>query len=462
MIEQIKQNAELMHQLKDIENAKDLADKLTELGFNCSYLTLKNKQQELQDLKDGMAQEKRRLQYDDKATQFGYEAGEYTKDQVVLVRVADVFSPKNILKVPTDGQVLSHTKPTFEAYNLILKSLGLFENKWDYQLISDNDSAIKEKESKIYPLMRQYRSTKHFTLNTIVSENGGGCWDGMPYIYFEKFINHIDDKGLANIAPHDTFFRGDVKLIDPTLMLKQEHLQELLSSCDPVVLQTLKETNLLVLDNNCEENASIQDHVGYVLRYLMNSPFYKCYDHNVNIDSKKGVFSTIVEDAEQRGLSIGTSHYYTKEKKLDELHFARNIAQDQMKYLKFIRDNERFNLTDEQKYYFDRAIEDYDNLTLKAQERGLNLNFTEENAPIPKGFYKEIDGKEFNDTLSICLQLGCLSQEALERAEFYENVDIQVLEEETTKYNEQFREEIKQNIALKEENESVQVEAVEQ
>ena len=314
----------------------------------------------------------------------------------------------------------------------------------------------------MYPCLRQYRSTKHFTLNTLVGDNGGGSWKGMPYIYFEKMAHHLSDKELAHIAPHDTFFRGDVKLVEPTLMLKQEGLNELLSSGDPNVIKTLKDTKLIVLDNNCEENASMSQHVGYVLHYLMNCPCYKCSDHSVNIQSDKGVYSTIVEDAAQRGMTIGGSHFYTKEKKMDDLHFARNVAEDQFKYLQFVRNNEKFNLTDEQKYYFDKAIKDYEAITESAVQKGLNINFTEENTPIRGGFVEGNNGEEYNQTLSLYLNLAGVSEDAFERSEFYENVDLKVLEEETTKYNEQFKEEVKQYISSKEEAPTMQDEAVEQ
>lgn len=101
MIEQIKQNVELMHQLEGIDNTQEYSKKLITLGFKSSYLTLKNKDQELQDLENRVSQEEKKLQYDEKATQFGYETDEYTKDQVMLVRTNDVFSVGNILEALT-------------------------------------------------------------------------------------------------------------------------------------------------------------------------------------------------------------------------------------------------------------------------------------------------------------------------------------------------------------------------
>lgn len=159
-------------------------------------------------------------------------------------------------------------------------------------------------------------------------------------------------------------------------------------------------------------------------------------------------------------MTIGGSHFYTKEKKMDDLHFARNIAEDQFKYLNFVRNNDKFNLSELQIYYFDTAIKEYNDLISRANDKGYNINFTEENTPVPAGYIDGVDGKEFNNAYSTFLNLSVITETAFERSEFYENVDLKVLEEETTKYNEQFKEDIKQmnNVSNNKVVETVQTE----
>lgn len=446
MIETIKLNQEIGNVIKNSTSTEEFVEGLSGLGFNANFFSLKGKGYNLLEMRDGIKEEEERLRYNPDATQFGWLADPYTRDQVVLVRTTADFSIGNFLAVPKDGQLTSHAAiATMPAYYAALRHLGFDREKMDSDEFKANKALIKETEDKMTPLLRQYRSTKHFTLNTLVAPNSGGDWSGMPYIYFERMIHHLNDKNLAHIAPHDTFFRGDVQLVEPTLMLKQQDLEKLLATKDPAIIDTLKQTTLYILENNCEETASIPDHVGYFLREVMNSPYYYCNDHGVNIQSNQGVYATIRDEAKEKGITWGGDHCHSKEKEMDTLHFTRNIAEDYYRYLVFVAGNDKFNLTDEQKEIMNGALERYHSSTkFYTEKRGVRFDFTEENTPAGK-YFSDDEGKEYQETIDGLHDLIAIVEDAFVYSKFYETVDTTVLIEETTRYNEEYAQELASN-----------------
>lgn len=432
--------------LAEVKSAEEMATVLSnEFGFNSSYLTLKGKETTLSDINDSIMEEQRRLSYNPDATQIWGKSG-YSLEDLYLVRASDVFSVGNVLTTPKDGQVLSHMDFAFKANDAAKRAVGLPED-YSYQDYVAKEAEIRKIQDSITPFLRQYRSTKHFTVNTLVSNNSGGSWSNMPYIYLDKFKPHLEDKTLASIAPHDTFFRGDVKLKSPTLIVQQKYLLELLNQNNPQIFDTLMQTEIIVLDDNCKEHGSPSDHVAYVLREMKGAPYYFCSDHNVNISSREGAFKPLYEFAKSNNIPYGSDHYYSAEKKMDELHFTRNIAEDSYNYLAFVRSNPKFNLTEQQCAVIDNAIEAYHKTCEKAVEKGIPLDFTEESTPCADYEYLNSQGRsaDYNRAYSVFCDLCGIVENAFSDSQFYETVDIEVLAEETTKYNEEYEKSLQQS-----------------
>ena len=195
----MEQIDELVESVQQYSTAKELAEFLKKTGLNIQYLTLEGKKLELEELRRAELYESNREDdrpFWEKPFYSGEEAKklkELEKSQsnrelkhAYMVRATDVFGVGNIQTVPKDGQVLSHDDPrTGSGYNPAnLRSVGIPE-KYTFKDVRGKEKEIKEAEETFLPYLRQYRSTKHFTLNTLVSANNGGSWDNMPYIYIE-------------------------------------------------------------------------------------------------------------------------------------------------------------------------------------------------------------------------------------------------------------------------------------
>lgn len=426
--------------LAEAKTAEEMATILSkEFGFNSSYLTLKDKGSTLEEINDSIKEEQERLRYNPEATQFWGKRG-YSLDDLYLVRASDVFNVGHVMTTPKDGQVLSHMDFNFKASDRARKEVGLSEN-YSPSEYREKKPEIKKIEESITPYLRQYRSTKHFTVNTLVSDNSGGSWANMPYIFIDPMKPHLKDKSLASIAPHDTFFRGDVKLVSPTLIIQQKHLAELINQNNPAIVETLMRTEIIVLDDNCKEYGSPSDHVAYVLRELKEAPYYHCHDHGVNVSSREAVFKPLHAFAKENGIAYGSDHFYSTEKKMDELHFLRNIAEDSYNYLAFVRGNPKFNLSEQQLAVIDSALEAYHTTCERAAEKGIPLDFTEETTPCAEYEYlRDQNGHaDYDRAYGVFSELCGIVENAVADSGFYDTVDITVLAEETTRYNLEYK-----------------------
>jgi len=177
------------------------------------------------------------------------------------------------------------------------------------------------------------------------------------------------------------------------------------------------------------------------LREYKNAPYYHCHDHGVNISSDKGVYAKLAEYAKQNNIHYGGDHFYSEEKKLDELHFTRNIAEDSYNYLVFIRNNSKFNLTPRQQSILDSAINQYHEICETALSDHISLDFTESNTPS----YSDNNHENYNDSLCVFYDLISVIETAIEDSEFYETCDFDTIAEETTKYNEEYKKMLEEN-----------------
>lgn len=120
--------------LTEATSAEEMALLLKGLGFNSSYLTLKDKQPQLEEISSSIKEEQERLRYNPNATQIWGKRG-YTLEDVYMVRASDVFNVGHTMTTPKDGQVLSHMDFNFKANEaakklLVYQKIILIKNIW--------------------------------------------------------------------------------------------------------------------------------------------------------------------------------------------------------------------------------------------------------------------------------------------------------------------------------------------
>ena len=85
-----------------------------------------------------------------------------------------------------------------------------WNNKAYFMGDTQESREIKEEkerlEQKYYTTSPMYRSTKHFTLNGLVSSHEYGDFSNNPYIIIDPLEEHIDDPDLLSINEADTYF----------------------------------------------------------------------------------------------------------------------------------------------------------------------------------------------------------------------------------------------------------------
>ena len=117
------------------------------------------------------------------------------------------------------------------------------------------------------------------------------------------------------------------------------------------------------------------------------------------------------------------------------------MAEDSYRYLTFVRNNPKLNLTDDQIAIMDYAIERYHQTCEYALSKDIPLDFTEENTPNATYEHLQQHGRhaDYNRSFEIFGELYCIVEDAFTCSEFYETVDISVLAEETTRYNAEYK-----------------------
>ncbi|MBR1984952.1 MAG: hypothetical protein IKA31_04340, partial [Clostridia bacterium] len=171
-------------------------------------------------------------------------------------------------------------------------------------------------------------------------------------------------------------------------------------------------------------------------------PYYRCDEHGIkNFSSDEGVYAPLSQFAAEKGISYNVDHFYSPEKQMDLLHFQRNMAEDSYRYLTFVRNNPKLNLTDDQIAIMDYAIERYHQTCEYALSKDIPLDFTEENTPNATYEHLQQHGRhaDYNRSFEIFGELYCIVEDAFTCSEFYETVDISVLAEETTRYNAEYK-----------------------
>ncbi len=143
------------------------------------------------------------------------EKGNYTADDIVLVRVTDHL-PANgiILSISNVPFVAKMNDLSFEAIDSILEEQGL---SWEER---------KGMARGITPLSTQYRSSIHFCLNGVVSSHLQGNFEGNPFVIIEPFKEHEKDDNILAVRGEDTYFKDGLALSNNAVVLVNENYAE--------------------------------------------------------------------------------------------------------------------------------------------------------------------------------------------------------------------------------------------
>ena len=165
------------------------------------------------------------------------------------------------------------------------------------------------------------RSTKHFTLNGLVSSHMYGNFEGNPYIFIEPLEEHIGDTNLVNLAAQDTFFeldRGDKKLIlsDKCKLLMPVHAYKEVIK-DPDLRKQIESYDLTLFEGDEKKAVEMKlTELGYVSQDIgMHS-----YVTNKGLDEERGftqkMLTSIKNIAKINDINIGV-HYQSEYQQKD-------------------------------------------------------------------------------------------------------------------------------------------------
>ena len=410
------------------KTAKQLAEELKQQGFNISHLFLD--EEKIKNLKDLLRKEM--TEYDSYKNTYQNRCSlqKYNLNHLYLVRRADIFSTNNILTVPKAGEVLTYFNKEFFGFHSFEKTPDI-----------------------TFPRLRDFRSTKHFTLNNLVSTNNGGSWEGLPYIYLEPLKPHLQNKNLRNLSKDDTYFQSDIKLTKPTLIIKQKDLEQLLNQNDTEITETLKNTEIIVLDNDsAKSETDIHNYVDYVLTFIKHSFATQTYSCISQLEKIDGPFSQLNSFAKENNITYEDSHYGSASDTQDNLHRLRNAVEDIYNYITYILANHNITLTQEQREIFENATHSFEESCIEAPNHNIVLDFTAENTPEYRSdLFWTLDNKKrklFEETTFAKTKhfLQCSFDELIKTfkdTKFYETIDHKIINEETEKYNQAFDEAIK-------------------
>lgn len=165
------------------------------------------------------------------------------------------------------------------------------------------------------------RSTKHFTLNGLVSSHMYGNFEGNPYIFIEPLEEHIGDTNLVNLAAQDTFFeldRGDKKLIlsDKCKLLMPVHAYKEVIK-DPDLRKQIESYDLTLFEGDEKKAVEMKlTELGYVSQDIgMHS-----YVTNKGLDEERDftqkMLTSIKNIAKINDINIGV-HYQSEYQQKD-------------------------------------------------------------------------------------------------------------------------------------------------
>ncbi len=128
----------------------------------------------------------------------------------------------------------------------------------DEELNDKFDKEVMATSEKYKSVSTIFRSTKHFTLNGLVSSHEYGNFSDNPYIFIEPLEEHIEDDNILSVNEADTYFKisrqNPMKLSEraEVLMSVDEYIKV---KDDPKVMEELRRYKKLTLFSGNEKAA---------------------------------------------------------------------------------------------------------------------------------------------------------------------------------------------------------------
>lgn len=255
------------------------------------------------------------------------------KDSIVLTRVTNIFPEGGIIRSKALDYVLDDVK----------KYASVF-----HKYFEDND--INEPYIKYYSA----RSTIHFTINSLVSNQNMSNFTDSRYFIFDLFKNHIDDS-LISLREEDTFFKDELRLSKYAFICMTEETYNSLDNNQINVLNNLKKVfiydedifNSLNLSNNSNINKYlieetivnlVLEKMGYI-SYVLDPEGFKY--NNVMEANMLSLLEYIRKD-----LNISNvKHFFSDSNKQDSVVFDKNIESSLKSHFEYIVNNSKVDAT---------------------------------------------------------------------------------------------------------------------
>lgn len=250
------------------------------------------------------------------------------KDSIVLTRVTNIF-PNNLTV-------------TSKALDYVLDDVRKYASVF-HKYFEDNDI-----DNEPYIKYYSARSTIHFTINSLVSNQNMSNFTDSKYFIFDLLKNHIDDT-LISLREEDTFYKDEFKLSHDAFICMTKETYDSLDDKQKKVLDNLKSVfiydgeifNTLNLTNNNSNNkylieesivGLVLDKMGYI-SYTLDPDGFK-YENVM----EKNILSLL--DYLRKDLDISNiKHFFSESNKQDSVMFGINIEKSLKRHFEYIVTN---------------------------------------------------------------------------------------------------------------------------
>lgn len=288
---------------------------------------------------------------------------EFSESDFALVRTTEFFPDHREMEIVDELNCRCFINNFLTSY---LADLDLREQYGEnYKNIMMNTNSIEGKEiynkrnelrDKYGTLTTAYRSTKHFTLNGLVSSHEYGSFDGNPYIIIEPLNEHINDKNIKSLNEADTYFQisreEPFKLSDKAVLMMP--IVEFLHKQDnKEFIQQISQYDLTLFSGNEKEAVDIKL---FEMGYLPEEIGKWGYDI-----SRNRFFSQIIDEGvknvcEKHNLD-GHIHFYSDIKKEDDNKSMQMAEESNEKFVNYMFDLfDNCFTPDKIEYYKEKAL----------------------------------------------------------------------------------------------------------
>lgn len=256
------------------------------------------------------------------------------EDSIVLTRVTGFFPDNGIIKSKASDYVLDDVRQYASIF---------------HKYFEDNEIPNE-------PYIKYYsaRSTIHFTINGLVSNQNMSNFIDSRYFIFDLLKNHIDDS-LVSLREEDTFFKDEFVLSKDAFICMSKTTFDSLSDKEREVLNNLKQVflydenifNTLVLSNNSGTNKYlIEESIVSLVLDKMNYISYSLAQDGYKNDNvmEKNMLSLLGYLRSTLNIS-DVKHFFSESNKHDSVMFGINIEKSLKRHFEYIVINSKIDDT---------------------------------------------------------------------------------------------------------------------